>query len=87
MEEICDGLSDIYSIEVLPPGRARPQLSTATHALRTAHRRAHTIAPSPATTPHPHAHTHAHAPVHPLTHTRARVRLQMQRDHFHGAQV
>ncbi len=30
MEEICGGLSDIYSIEVLPLGHARAQLSTAT---------------------------------------------------------
>ena len=29
MEEICDGLSDIYSIEVLPAG-PRPHASTAT---------------------------------------------------------
>ena len=62
MEEICDGLSDIYSIEALPPGRARPQLSIATHA-----RARHTDARA-------HDRTRTRAHMRPPTHTRTRVR-------------
>jgi hypothetical protein len=92
MEEICDGLSDMYSIEVLPAG-PRPHATKHRNA-RTAHdtpTRAHTIAPTGTRNHTPparaQARTCASPPTHPPAHARACVRLQMQRDHFHGAQV
>ena len=94
MEEICDGLSDIYSIEVLPPGHARTQAPTTQHSnARNAHgtpTRAHTIALTLATK-HIRTRTRTHmrppTPAHAHAHARTCMRLQSQRDHFHGAQV